>query len=205
MLKMILTIVLVVLILICAVIIIVKMRKKKRSIADTPAVVVSIRKIAEFVTLCFYEDKIMIERKPKKIVDNKLGNYIAEKFDKDDGLIYDEICLIANGQVRAGYDLNKITTHDIRIVDNVLEIKLPDPQIIDIIINPKGWDFYVEDGDWTEEEIKQIKSKAKSLVEQDAISYGVLQKVEQGKERLKVLLMSFGFKEVKFVQINDVK
>lgn len=199
MLKMILTIVLVVLMLICAVIIIVKMRKKKRSIADTPAVVVSIRKIAEFVTLCFYEDKIMIERKPKKIVDNKLGNYIADKLDKDDGLIYDEICLIANGQVRAGYDLNKITSHDIRIIDNVLEIKLPAPQIIDIIINPKGWDFYVEDGDWTEEEIKQIKSKAKSLVEQDAISYGVLQKTEQGKERLKVLLMSFGFKEVIFI------
>ena len=199
MLKMIFTIVLIVLVLICVVIVIVKMRKKKRSIANTPAVVVSIRKIAEFVTLCFYEDKIMIERKPKKIVDNKLGNYIADKLDKDDGLIYDEICLIANGQVRAGYDLNKITSHDIRIIDNVLEIKLPAPQIIDIIINPKGWDFYVEDGNWTEEEIKQIKSKAKSLVEQDAITYGVLQKAEQGKERLKVLLMSFGFKDVKFI------
>lgn len=168
MLKMTFTIVLIVLVLICVVTVIVKIRKKKRSIANTPAVVVSIRKIAEFVTLCFYEDKIMIERKPKKIVDNKLGNYIADKLDKDDGLIYDEICLIANGQVRAGYDLNKITAHDIRIVDNVLEIKLPNPQIIDIIINPKGWDFYVEDGDWTEDEIKQIKSKAKSLVEQDA-------------------------------------
>ena len=199
MLKMTFTIVLIVLVLICVVTVIVKIRKKKRSIANTPAVVVSIRKIAEFVTLCFYEDKIMIERKPKKIVDNKLGNYIADKLDKDDGLIYDEICLIANGQVRAGYDLNKITSHDIRIIDNVLEIKLPAPQIIDIIINPKGWDFYVEDGDWTEEEIKQIKSKAKSLVEQDAISYGVLQKTEQGKERLKVLLMSFGFKEVIFI------
>ena len=56
MLKMTFTIVLIVLVLICVVTVIVKIRKKKRSIANTPAVVVSIRKIAEFVTLCFYEE-----------------------------------------------------------------------------------------------------------------------------------------------------
>ena len=69
---------------------------------------------------------------------------------------------------------------------------------IKVSIN-KGWDFYVEDGDWSEEEIVKLKEKAKKEVEEDAITLGILKKAEQGKEKLKILLMSFGFKDVIFI------
>ena len=113
--------------------------------------------------------------------------------------MYDEVCLIAKGNVRAGYDLKEISSQDIQISNRVLQIKLPNPKIIDVIINPKGWDFYVEDGDWSEEEIVKLKEKAKKEVEEDAITLGILKKAEQGKEKLKILLMSFGFKDVIFI------
>lgn len=173
--------------------------RKKYKIANTPAIVLSIKKIAEFVTVSFFEEKIMIDRKPQKIVDHKLGRFLADKLHKENGIVYDEVCLIAKGNVRAGYDLKEISSQDIQISNRVLQIKLPNPKIIDVIINPKGWDFYVEDGDWSEEEIVKLKEKAKKEVEEDAITLGILKKAEQGKEKLKILLMSFGFKDVIFI------
>jgi hypothetical protein len=109
------------------------------------------------------------------------------------------VCLIAKGNVRAGYDLQEINPQDIQISNKILQIKLPSPKIIDVIINPKGWDFYVEDGDWSNTDIKEIQSTAKEIIKQDAIDLGILEKAEQGKEKLKVLLMSFGFNDVIFI------
>ena len=116
---------------------------------------------------------------------------------KENDFIYDEVCLIAQGQVRAGYNLKDVK--NIRLDNNILELELPKPEIFDIIINPKGWDFYVEEGNWSEEEINKIKSKVKEEIRQDAINIKILEQAEQGKEKLKILLMSFGFKNVNFI------
>ena len=168
-------------------------KRKKLLIYNTPAVVVEIKKIAEFVTTCFFEEKIMIERKPK----HKLAGFILDKLDKDDGILFDELCLIAKGQVRIGYNLKNISEENIRVSNKILYITLPQVEILDVIINPKGWDFYVEDGEWTEQDVKDIKAKAKDEVIKDAIQFDVLQKAkESGEAKIRALLMSFGFKDV---------
>lgn len=168
-------------------------KRKKLLIYNTPAVVVEIKKIAEFVTMCFFEEKIMIERKPK----HKLAGFILDKLDKDDGILFDELCLIAKGQVRIGYNLKNISEENIRVSNKILYITLPQVEILDVIINPKGWDFYVEDGEWTEQDVKDIKAKAKDEVIKDAIQFNVLQKAkESGEAKIRALLMSFGFKDV---------
>lgn len=169
------------------------LKRKKLLIYNTPAVVVEIKKIAEFVTTCFFEEKIMIERKPK----HKLAGFILDKLDKDDGILFDELCLIAKGQVRIGYNLKNISEENIRVSNKILYITLPQVEILDVIINPKGWDFYVEDGEWTEQDVKDIKAKAKDEVIKDAIQFNVLQKAkESGEAKIRALLMSFGFKDV---------
>ena len=62
----------------------------------------------------------MIDRKPQKIVDHKLGRFLADKLHKENGIVYDEVCLIAKGNVRAGYDLKEISSQDIQISNRVL-------------------------------------------------------------------------------------
>ena len=168
-------------------------KRKKLLIYNTPAVVVEIKKIAEFVTTCFFEEKIIIERKTK----HKLAGFILDKLDKDDGILFDELCLIAKGQVRIGYNLKNISEENIRVSNKILYITLPQVEILDVIINPKGWDFYVEDGEWTEQDVKDIKAKAKDEVIKDAIQFNVLQKAkESGEAKIRALLMNFGFKDV---------
>ena len=175
-----------------------KKRKSGLQIADTSAFVIAIRQIAELTTFCFFEEKIMVERKAKDIVDNKISNLIASKLHKQDGfLVSDEICIIAKGIVRAGYKLDKLTGKDIRIIDGVLQIKLPQAEILDVIVNPKGYDFYVEDGDWNEEQVKEIKTQAKEQIKNDALKLGIIEKAtKNGEAKLKALFLSFGFKDV---------
>lgn len=182
-------------------IIVSKVKKKKRTnglqIADTPAVVIAIRQIAELTTFCLFEEKIMVERKAKDFVDNKLGNFIATKMNRQDGLIYDEICIIAKGTIRAGYKLDKLTGDDMQVIDGVLHLKLPKAEILDVIVNPKGYDFYVEDGDWNEAQVKEIKTQAKKQIETDALNLGIIEKAtKNGEAKLKALFLSFGFKDV---------
>lgn len=172
------------------------LRKRGWKIADTPAVVVSIKKIAELATACFFEEKILVEKKAKAVVDNKVGDFIAG-LAKKDALIEDELCLIAKGQVRAGYDLRDLSEGDVSFENNILTIKLPEVKILEVIINPKGWDFYVEEGLWSDEQIRNIKSKAKELVKTDALENGILEKAaKSGADKIKALMLSLGFKNV---------
>ena len=171
-------------------------RKRGWKITDTPAVVVAIKKIAELATACFFEEKILVEKKTKAIVDNKVGDFIAG-LAKKEALIEDELCLIAKGQVRAGYDLRELKEDDISFENNVLTIRLPEVKILEVIINPKGWDFYVEEGFWSDEQIRNIKSKAKELVKTDALENGILEKAaKNGADKIKALMLSLGFKNV---------
>ena len=171
-------------------------RKKGHRIADIPAVVTSIRKIAELATACFFEEKILVEKKANAVVDNKIGELIAGVAHKD-AIIEDELCLIAKGQVRAGYDLRDLKEDDLKYENNILTIKLPEVKILEVIINPKGWDIYVEDGTWSDAQIRDIKLKAKELVKADALENGILEKAaKSGSDKIKALMLSLGYKNV---------
>ena len=61
----------------------------------------------------------------------------------------------------------------------------------------KGWDFYVEEGPWSDEQIRTIKSKAKELVKADALENGILEKAaKSGADKIKALMLSLGYKNI---------
>lgn len=170
--------------------------KKRWRIAETPAVIESIKKIAELATACFFEEKILIEKKAKTLVDNKVGDFIAGMANKE-ALIEDELCLIARGRVRAGYDLRKMQEDDVRFDNNTVIITLPAVKILDIIINPQDFDYYVENGHWSEEQSNRIKAKAKELIKADALENGILERAaDNGVNKIKALMLNFGYKNV---------
>lgn len=170
--------------------------KKGWRIADSPAVIESINNIAELTTACFFEEKILIEKKAKTFVDNKVGDFLAGVANKE-ALIEDELCLIARGRVRAGYDLRDIQAKDISFENNTLSITLPEVKILDIIINPQDYDIYVENGHWSEEQSKRIKIKAKELIKADALENGILKRAaDNGSNKIKALILNLGFEKV---------
>jgi len=161
-------------------------------IDDTANVVTEVKNISEFVTVCYYDEIVLTENKKSENLNNRLMGIMGKE-----GGSQDEFCLIANGKVRAGYDLSKLSENDLIVTGDTLSIRLPEPQVFDIIINPSDFEIYVEDGKWSHEEVVAIESRAKQQIEADAQAYGLLEKADKiGKEKVADLFKTFGYKEV---------
>jgi hypothetical protein len=157
-------------------------------------VVTEIRKIAQFTSACYYEDVILKDKKANETLGGKVVNSFSKK---DKPILEDEIVIVASGNVRAGFDLSKLSEKDIVIRDSVLEVTLPKAEIFEVIVNPSGFDVYIEDGTWSHEQVTKVENKAMNKIRKDAISDGLLEKAtELGVTKLTELFKTFGYKEV---------
>lgn len=164
-------------------------------IDKTATVVEEIRKISEFTSACYYEEMVLGYKKKKK----------------------DEMVLIANGKVRAGFDLSTIKADDVIINGDSLFVALEPAKIFDIIINPSGYDVFVEKGKWSHNQMTTIKDDARNKLAANANAYGILEKAtEFGTKKLSAVLKTFGYKEVivsikepntdfQFIELEDIE
>ena len=76
-------------------------------------------------------------------------------------------------------------------------VRLPEPEIFEIVLNPSDYEIFVEDGKWSHEEVVAVESRAKEVLRRDALAAGLLDKArESALGQLDRLLRSFGFREV---------
>ena len=156
---------------------------KPLEIDPTANVVEHIRKISEFTTACYYEEYVIQHKKPAS--NNAMLNRI---------MTTPEIVLMAKGQVRAGFDLSKLSADDMSFSGDTLRVVLPAPEIFDVITNPSDYDIFVEQGGWTHEEITELQIDGRERVLANAMEDNILQKADSiGRERLTNLFQTFGF------------
>ncbi len=162
--------------------------RKPLTIEKTANVVDEIKKIGEFTTACYYEEIAMHDSR----IDTT--SILGITYHKNN-----EILLIGKGIVRAGFDLRKISEDALNAHGDTLEIRLPDVEIFDVILNPSDFSIEYEDGTWDNEMLKPIKAEAKKQLEANAIASGILKKAdESGRKHLKSLFATFGYNEICF-------
>ena len=163
--------------------------RKPLTIEETANVVDEIKKIGEFTTACYYEEIAMHDTR----IDTT--SILGITHHKNN-----EIVLIGKGIVRAGFDLAKISEEALNAHGDTLEIRLPDVEVFDVILNPSDFSIEYEDGTWDNEMLKPIKAEAKKQLEANAIASGILKKAdESGRKHLKSLFATFGYNEVCFI------
>lgn len=114
-----------------------------------------------------------------------------------DSTVVGRIVFTVTTKVRAGFDLSKIEEGDLRVSGDTLYVKLPPVEIFDIIANPSDWNIFYRNGNWEDNEIRAIQSKAKDAIREDALAFGLLEKAEScGKDELISLFKTFGFSNV---------
>lgn len=154
-------------------------------IADTATIVTNVRAMSSLTTAVYYNETAISSQKTSDLLVN-----LAPVKDN-------EICLIAKGKVRAGIDLSKITSEDLLVRGDTLELRLPKAEIFDVIVNPSDVDIFVEDGKWSHEEISALESRAAAKIRAEALSAGILDKAEDSaRKQLFLLMESFGYKEI---------
>lgn len=173
-------------------------KKDELSIEKTANVVTEIKKISEFTSACYYEEIILQESKASSVVDNSAGKTVAGWFGKDSkDLMSDQLVIVANGTVRAGFRLDQLDEDKITITGDTLSLILPKAEIFDVIVNPSDFDIYIEDGTWDHEKVVEVENRAIDQVKNDAIKEGILEKAtETGIKRLTEMFKAFGFSEV---------
>lgn len=176
-------------------------RKGRLVIDDTPTTVRAIEKIAELTTATFFEEKVVIEKKPNALVDNSFGIFLADLTNQGKPILEDEICLIAKGVVRAGYDFSAFRAADFRQDGGTLYLRLPQPKILDVISNPQDWEYFSGAENWVAEQTNIIEQQTKERFAQDAIESGILSTAEEnGRDRIKMIFLSLGYKDVVFTE-----
>lgn len=160
-------------------------------IEDTKNIVEEIRNISELTTCCFYNEYVLKSNKDR--VENKEG-WFGIKYESREKR---ELVFVVKGSVRAGFNFSKIKEEDIKVNKDTINIKLPKPEIFDVISNPSDYKIITEEGKWDHEEVVALQSEGKKLTLNKALKGDIFSKTNTaGKEHITNLLKAFGFNVV---------
>jgi len=119
-------------------------------------------------------------------------------------LFGDKLILVAHGNVIAGMDLSKVGAGDVEVLDGILYVTLPEPEIfVTDLDNEKSYVYDRDTGLLTKGDINLESSArlaAEKEIEKAAVDDNVLELARQNSETyLSRLLESLGYSEVIFV------
>jgi hypothetical protein len=143
-------------------------KSKPVIIEETPVLIKEIHNLSLLTTISMYDEIVMDSLKSKHL-------------PSFPGLrpVPDKIVLIGKGTVIAGVDLKKINDNDVRIMKDSVTIRLPQPEIQSVIMNPSDFETFAEEGKWSPEEITQIKMRMRDKIGQRALQNQILAKAGQ--------------------------
>lgn len=161
----------------------------------TPTIIISpisiirdIRSLARLETIQYTVEKVVTAEK-------NLGSLSP--------LFGDKLIFVAHGQVTAGIDLSKMGPEDIEMIEGVVWVTLPEPEVFSASLDSeKSYVYDRETGLLTKGDI-QLESSARSAAEkairQAALDDGILEMARQnGENYLSRLLRDLGFPEAQF-------
>jgi hypothetical protein len=171
-------------------------KEKEIQLKETVLILEDVKSIAQFFTATAYED-IAIDT-TKQISKSTIMSVFSKSKTEPSRFV-----ILAKGKCMAGKDLSNIKTEDIVVKDSCVSITIPKTKILTTIVNPSDFEIYIDDGNWSNEEVKGIKVTALKPIELLAISDELLKKAS---ERTKLLLTQFfksiGFKQVTVIEIG---
>lgn len=157
-------------------------------IENTPVLIKEIRELTQLISVTSYDEVVVDSTKESTDMLHALTGISLKP---------DRIVIIARGSVQAGTNLRYLTDSDIVVEEDSVTIKLPQAEILDVIVNPSGFSTFSETGVWSPDAVNLVKSKAKRIMEHRAVQKNILQMAEN---RSRLLMENFlrtaGFKKV---------
>lgn len=157
-------------------------------IEETPVIVQQVKNIAQLFTQTFYDEYVY-----------DTGLLRTPPFSQNKRLIF-----IAKGEVVAGFDLSGLNESAIIRRDRSIVVKLPPARVLEVVINPSGFETFLEKGEITFEESKKYREDARRIFEQNALRKGILRNsAAQGRETLEKFFRLLGFETVDIIIPNS--
>ena len=153
-------------------------------IDETPVIIQQVKNIAQMFTQTFYDEYVYdtgVMRTPLLNVNKRL-------------------IFIAKGEVISGFDLTELNENSIIRRDKSIVVKLPPARVLDVVINPSGFETFIEEGEITFEESKKFHEDARRIFERNARDKGILKNsADQGRQMLEKFFRLLGFETVDII------
>jgi hypothetical protein len=160
--------------------------KNNLRIEDTNVLIDDIKVISELFTFTYYTE------------------IVVDSIKTTSGIFSDNIhklVIVAKGTSYIGTDLSRLDTTNIKIkkFGNKLECEIfvPSAKIFNTVINPSGFSIFIDNKNFSPDEVQSTKNKAIQMIEKSAIESGVVEKANNRTIKLfQDLLLSMGFTKV---------
>ena len=180
--------------------------RKPFKLKETAVIIEESKKIAKLFSANYYAE-IVIDT-TKVVFDKKTDytNTLSNLFSSDENQketeyidsSFHEITIIGNGTTFAANDLSQMTKNDVMVKDSMCTISIKSAEVVNTVINPSDFTIFIDEGDWSPEEVQELKLMAVKKVENYALQNNIL---EKANERTKKLLTEF-LKSVGFLVVN---
>ena len=146
---------------------------------DTP-IVESIRSMQQFVTASYYEELPIVSTK-----------------DRQWPIPDDDLVIIYNVTIEAGFDLSHLTNADVTLLgDSAISVRLPAPGILTRRCNPSDKTVFHDSDKWSQADLDKMHQQALDQVEHHALRDGLMtDAIANGCGCITRLLCSFGFEQ----------
>jgi hypothetical protein len=159
-------------------------RSGQMQIDETPVIIQQVKNIAQMFTQTFYDEYVF-----------DTGLIRTPILSTNKRLIF-----IAKGEVISGFDLSELNEKSIIRRDKSIVVKLPPARILDVVINPSGFETFIEEGEITFEESKKFHEDARRIFDRNAREKGILKNsTEQGRQMLEKFFRLLGFETVDII------
>jgi hypothetical protein len=116
----------------------------------------------------------------------------------------EKVLLVATGDVEAGVDLSEIGEDDVRVEDETVTIRLPEPEVLSASLDEEETRVY--DRDYSplnlrpdDDLVEEARAEAEERIEDAARENGILDTAETNAEQsIRALVVALGFEEVRF-------
>lgn len=164
-------------------------------IDDTPLLISKISQLSQLVTITSLDEVVVSSIKPGPAASAKqLLNLLTAGHAPS----VDRLVLIVKGSVLAGTDLKQLGPQQIFVKGDSVSLTLPPAAILEVVANPSGTETFIEEGDWSPQEVQLLKQKAVNELRSRAISHGVVQKAnQQAMQVMQQFLRALGFTKIR--------
>ncbi len=146
---------------------------------DTP-IVESIRSMQQFVTASYYEELPIVSTK-----------------DRQWPIPDDDLVIIYNVTIEAGFDLSRLTEADVTLQgDSAISVRLPAPGILTRRCNPSDKTVFHDSDKWSQADLDKMHQQALDQVGHHALRDGLMtDAIANGCGCITRLLCTFGYEQ----------
>ncbi len=164
-------------------------------IDNTPVLIKEINELAQLVTITAYDEVVVdsVKFNANELAVRTITGISLNPLQPP----FERLVLIAKGKTVAGTDLKRLREGDVFIQKDSVSVQLPNARILDVIVNPSGFETFIETGEWSSDAVAKVKIKARDKMTGRALSNQILQKADaKSKLLLENFLRAVGFEKV---------